>query len=411
MKKSMLLLLIVFSIAACLPTTYRYNNQSYATREAALSNARADLNINIAAIKESDQKIPGSLLVVIPTRQVIERNGVVTTGSTTPDQVSYVVDVLEMGFLGVTEAIRQTRAFNRVVVIRSANTETEPISTYDFKLWLLSTPARDWQWYLSRKDGSREPLHFDRGVSGPARSIAFNSSIIRAANAGESSAAVVAQPRSNTTPSKKSSSGTAFFINSSGFAITNAHVVNGCSSARAIIPNNGSISALVVAADAINDLALVKLNIRASSHAQFRLSPTIRQGEHVTVYGYPLAGALASQGNLSTGIVSALAGLGNDTRELQISAPVQPGNSGGPVLDDAGNVIGVVTSKLNALTTARVTGDIPQNVNFAVKSGIAIGFLEANGVDHQRSSARKTLSVADVGDKAKDFTFAIECTQ
>ena len=105
----------------------------------------------------------------------------------------------------------------------------------------------------------------------------------------------------------------------------------------------------------------------------FGLAPRFAKGEQIVIYGFPLAGALASTGNLATGIVSALAGLGDDTSKLQISAPIQPGNSGGPVLDQSGHVIGVVVSKLNAIKAASITGDIPQNVNFAIKTGVVTG--------------------------------------
>ena len=76
---------------------------------------------------------------------------------------------------------------------------------------------------------------------------------------------------------------------------------------------------------------------------------------------------LGSQLKVSTGIVSATVGLLDDISQLQISAPIQPGNSGGPLLDEYGNVAGVVVAKLRALAVAKATGDIPQNVNFAVK--------------------------------------------
>ncbi len=70
-------------------------------------------------------------------------------------------------------------------------------------------------------------------------------------------------------------------------------------------------------------------------------------------------------------------GSGDDTRKIQISAPVQQGNSGGPALDQFGNVIGIVQSK----QVAFASGDVPQNVNFAIKSTIALNFLEANGIE------------------------------
>ncbi|MBB3810626.1 hypothetical protein FHS81_002728 [Pseudochelatococcus contaminans] len=102
--------------------------------------------------------------------------------------------------------------------------------------------------------------------------------------------------------------------------------------------------------------------------------------EYAAVFGYPLTGILTSSGNFTQGSVTALAGLRDDNRMLQISAPVQPGNSGGPLLDDAGNVVGVVVSKLNALKVAAATDDLAQNVNFAIKASVVQGFLEAQGI-------------------------------
>jgi len=94
------------------------------------------------------------------------------------------------------------------------------------------------------------------------------------------------------------------------------------------------------------------------------------------VIGFPFHGLLTSDFTVTTGIISSLAGLFNDTRFLQISAPVQPGNSGGPLLDTSGNIVGVVAEKLNALRVAKATGDIPENINFAIKTGALRDFLD-----------------------------------
>ena len=115
---------------------------------------------------------------------------------------------------------------------------------------------------------------------------------------------------------------------------------------------------------------------------------------------------------MTTGTVSALSGLGNDGAKLQIAAPVQQGNSGGPLLDRHGLVIGVVQSKLNALRIAGVTGDIPQNVNFAVNGATLQSFLESNGVAFRAAPASgPPLSAADVGEQAARYTVAIECAR
>jgi len=203
--------------------------------------------------------------------------------------------------------------------------------------------------------------------------------------------------------------GTGFFVNNDGIAITNAHVVESCNGSLFSAVEGKASPIIVTASDRENDLAALKLTWRSETYAQFRVGPPVRQGEQVVIYGYPLSGALASQGNLSTGIVNALAGLFNDTRELQISAPIQPGNSGGPALDESGNVIGIVTSKLNAINAARITGDIPQNVNFAVKASVVANFLDANGIRYETTTAKRDLATADIGDRAKRFTFGIEC--
>ena len=94
----------------------------------------------------------------------------------------------------------------------------------------------------------------------------------------------------------------------------------------------------------------------------------------------PCSGYLSSTGNFTLGNVTSLTGMNDDTRYLQISTPVQPGNSGGPLLDASGNFVGVVTEKLNALVMMVVTKNVPQNVNFAIKSSVAATFLESNSV-------------------------------
>jgi S1-C subfamily serine protease len=131
-----------------------------------------------------------------------------------------------------------------------------------------------------------------------------------------------------------------------------------------------------------------------------------------------LPGLLASEANVTTGTVSALAGIGNDTRFLQMTVPVQPGNSGGPLLDLEGRVVGVVVGKLDALKVASVTGDIPQNVNFAIKAEVVRRFLDASGVtsgagrgETERWWENYPLAggPAAVGAEAKAFTVLVEC--
>ena len=125
--------------------------------------------------------------------------------------------------------------------------------------------------------------------------------------------------------------------------------------------------------------------------------------------GYPLQDILASDANITSGMVSALAGPNDNRSLIQITAPVQQGNSGGPVLDMSGNVVGVVVGKLDAIGVARATRHIPQNVNFAISAGSARAFLDAESVPYETASSDAEQSAADIAAKARKFTVLVEC--
>ena len=207
------------------------------------------------------------------------------------------------------------------------------------------------------------------------------------------------------------SSGSGVVINAKGEILTNAHVVEGCQKITVKAASGNPGTAELVARDERNDLAVIRLTWPAGSVAVFREDAPIRAGDAIVALGYPLSGVLATTANVSVGNVSALAGLADNSRYLQISAPVQPGNSGGPLLDASGHLVGVVTAKLDAMRVARVTGDIPQNVNFALKAEVARTFLDSKGIAYQTARSDRQLSPADVGDIARPFTVRIECEQ
>jgi S1-C subfamily serine protease len=165
----------------------------------------------------------------------------------------------------------------------------------------------------------------------------------------------------------------------------------------------------VIGVDAANDLALLKSAKAISTYVTFRGGQGVRTGEDIVVAGFPLHGLLTSDINVTTGTISALAGPGDDRRIFQITAPVQPGNSGGPVLDTSGHVVGVVVARLDALKMARRTGRLPQNVNFAISEGAARAFLDTNDVPYKTARSDRTMPTVDIAAKAKGYTVLIEC--
>ncbi len=207
----------------------------------------------------------------------------------------------------------------------------------------------------------------------------------------------------------RASTGTGFVV-ARDRVLTNHHVIDGCNAITVRTANGRTLPATMPArVDVQRDLALLAVPNDPGPILAFRANP-VRRGESVVTYGFPLAGLLAAGPTLTTGEVSALAGLANNEQHFQISAPVQQGNSGGPLLDRQGNVMGVIVSKLNAQRIAQRTGDIPQNVNFAVKGTEALGFLRRAGVEPTlRESAPTELSAAEVGERAHPSTVFIRC--
>ena len=207
---------------------------------------------------------------------------------------------------------------------------------------------------------------------------------------------------------EKSVQGTGFYVSDKGHVLTNNHVIESCTAITVTQAGSPPVRARLVAKDSTNDLAVLSTDITPSAVPP--LTMRARIGESVYAFGYPLNGILATNGNFTVGNVTATAGLGDDTRQIQISAPVQPGNSGGPLVDQYGNVVGVIVSKLNALKMASVTSDLAQNVNFAIKSTIVLNFLEANGIEPPLAvKTAEPMNSETIAEKAQEFTVRVNC--
>lgn len=203
------------------------------------------------------------------------------------------------------------------------------------------------------------------------------------------------------------SSGTGFVISPTGHILTNHHVVEGC--ARVLVSGLGE--ARIVASNAADDLALLKLDgVAGLVPAQFS-DRDPRLGTEIIAFGYPLQSILENGLNVTVGHISSLSGLRGDGRFVQMTAAVQPGNSGGPLVDRTGAVVGVVSAKLNALRTAQVSGDIPQSVNFAIKSRTAAAFLKQNNIwTLLKPGDAPVRSIEDISTDAKNYTMFLTCT-
>ncbi|MCP3373863.1 S1C family serine protease [Bradyrhizobium cajani] len=209
----------------------------------------------------------------------------------------------------------------------------------------------------------------------------------------------------------RAKSGTGFVVSASGHIVTNNHVIDGCvGDIKGNLTGEASMVLRVVSSDANNDLALLQAPSTTTFKDFARIRDrSIRSGDSVIAIGFPFHGLLSSDFTVTTGIVSSLSGMRNDSRFLQISAPIQPGNSGGPLFDTTGQVVGVVTGKIPALRIAAATGNIPENINFAIKTGVLRDFLDNSVVPYQTAEPKGELKTTDIAGNARPYTMLISC--
>ena len=420
-------LLALTLVALCLglsdahaDANYIYNNQKYTSAAAMLADFRRDLDYRLTAVAVSPTPLAGKALIVVPDRDRLRPLIISSASPATKADPETWISSRYLFIRAQASAIARARIFEKSEIAERNETVAPAMEGYDYLIWFQVKSVRPdfagpWtgQW-LMRKSGATEvsdPLAVDPGIPAARQLAAFADVVRQTAPRLAGGSPVAAGAGSTPAALHRADAGTGIIVNRDGLIVTNDHVVRNCGDIRVHDRDGAAIAATLKAHDEHNDLALLKSSHEWPAAARFRDGAAIRAGDGVIAIGYPLAGMLGSESeaSITTGAVSALSGIGNDTRFLQLTAPIQPGNSGGALLDMSGHVVGVVTAKLNAITVAGMTGDIPQNVNFALKEAVVRSFLDANSVAYSGEPAANALSAADIGDTAKKFTVLVEC--
>lgn len=207
---------------------------------------------------------------------------------------------------------------------------------------------------------------------------------------------------------KATSSGSGFFV-TPNHIITNNHVTRGCD--EITVKNKGYESNVkLLDTDSTTDLSILVTGSPNNSFLYLRNRKPVVTGEQSIALGYPFSSTLGSELKVTSGNIAALTGIRNNIAKLQLTSPVQPGNSGGPLLDDNGNVIGIIVSRLEK--SKEITGNrTAQNVNFAIKSNMAKIFMDLNMVDYQVRKANGSMPVSQIVAEAKEATVQVICKE
>lgn len=188
--------------------------------------------------------------------------------------------------------------------------------------------------------------------------------------------------------------GTGFLVSSECHIVTNHHVVAHSSEILVIDSAGAKLGAKVIAADPKLDLAVLQISSKGCKPLELVSSRNLQKGDSVHTLGFPRPLKQGRESKFTTGIVSSLSGVLGDDVMFQMTTPIQPGNSGGPVIEASGKVAGVVVSKLKS-----TEGDIPEGVNYAIKSDALIAFLkisdiEGFGVSSKRAKSKSLQNIA-----------------
>ena len=181
-------------------------------------------------------------------------------------------------------------------------------------------------------------------------------------------------------PKGSAGTGTGFFVNKEGYVITNYHVVKLSENNTKIVFRNKEKDAKIIAYDEVLDIALLKVEVKNKNYIKFSNSSP-KKAQSILVAGYPYGKEISDDLKITSGIINSLKGIKNNTSMLQIDATVNPGNSGGPIVDkDSGSLVGVATMKLSKDYTKAAFGVESENTNYGIKSSQVKDFLEANNV-------------------------------
>ncbi len=200
-------------------------------------------------------------------------------------------------------------------------------------------------------------------------------------------------------------SGTGFLISSDGYLLTSHHVVDGAKGLLIKDATGRIFPARIVESDYVNDLSLLKIE-DAHGHLPLGSMNSAPKGGKVITVGFPHVDIQGGESKVTEGLISSHTGIQGDTRFYQTTTPIQSGNSGGPLVSMDGQVVGIVVSKLSAVKMYKETGDLPQNVNFAIKSEMAYGLVH-NNVSPERLQKSRFSSFKNIAQLTKSVERAV----
>ena len=397
------------------------------TEAGALATRKNAFDKQIAGLAVESDPLKGRALIVLPDHDrlrplVAQQQSIALKHPVIGQALEAMVDEAQQNLHELSDSIVKNGAFQTITVserndvVNIPTTDTDYLIVYQVRTLLPNNTGAWVGTWIVRRVGNSQGLgaSVDQGTPiGAPRLASFVKSVrddaLRLGGASAAGVTSASLPAATGVGIGAATSGSGIVVDKQGNILTNAHVVSACTEPSVIDANNTHFPGHIVAKDDANDLALLKTEHHWTQAVSFRDGNEIRVGENVFAVGFPLTGLVSSSSIVTTGSVNAITGPRDDSRLMQISAPIQPGNSGGAVLDNDGHLIGVVTSELNGALLTLIAGISPQNVNFALKSVIVRNFLDSQSVEFTHAPSNQEMSAADVSALAKKISVRVQC--
>jgi serine protease Do len=221
---------------------------------------------------------------------------------------------------------------------------------------------------------------------------------------------ILAKPRTSVIQGRKLRSiGTGFFVTANGRLLTNNHVVDGCAALSVETPDGRSAEARIVDTRAQDDLALIETPLKSAAVATFLETVELAAGTPIALIGYPDQGLAPIRPLLTRGTLNGGQRLATGRASFEINADVRHGNSGGPVVDARGLVIGVVFAKVNSVAVFQATGKNVRFVGVVIDNSAVLDFLGHNHIAYRKAVSGGALDAADLESHLRGIVVRVGC--
>lgn len=380
-----------FLLSGCLTQDYfTVGGMTYYSKNEAINKLDQMNSMDLEGIVPISNPIEASALVTINAMERMEDTAIVynpNKESTKRIYIDYLSEFWFKTFKMNYEALQKRNLFSKVKFSSDIYPENVKNNDFDYIIYLYNPSPNLAQWFIKGKTLT-EPQLVNTDMSkpgGPQRLMSWIDSIEKTVR-GNSTASPSPSPSVTDRNKRQPSYGTGFAVAKNGTIVTAYHVVSGHENISVKFENGEWLPARLIKYSKSNDIAILAIDKNVNEYLKLTDTKKLKQADRVFTMGYPATNVLGTEPKYTEGYVSSLSGIQDEDSLMQVSVPIQPGNSGGPLVNSKGDVVGLITSTAAVNAFYKFTGSLPQNINWAVKSDYIQLLIDSEVLDKNKDT-------------------------